>query len=177
MEEIRKDVLNLKDIAYMMDPSVLKLDSCLEDVEAMIADCRKYSFGTCFAWPCYYERMYELLKGADTKLGVSLAFPSGQESTYIKQVQAELFMKYEPAEVDMVMNIGLLKSGKFDACVEDIRAVRELTKGTSLKVIMRQCCFLTKKSARRASSSERAAPIMSRPAQASPSETRRRCIM
>ena len=37
MEEIRKDVLNLKDIAYMMDPSVLKLDSCLEDVEAMIA--------------------------------------------------------------------------------------------------------------------------------------------
>ena len=136
MEEIRKDVLNLKDIAYMMDPSVLKLDSCLEDVEAMIADCRKYSFGTCFAWPCYYERMYELLKGADTKLGVSLAFPSGQESTYIKQVQAELFMKYEPAEVDMVMNIGLLKSGKFDACVEDIRAVRELTKGTSLKVII-----------------------------------------
>ena len=68
MEEIRKDVLNLKDIAYMMDPSVLKLDSCLEDVEAMIADCRKYSFGTCFAWPCYYERMYELLKGADRRV-------------------------------------------------------------------------------------------------------------
>ena len=44
MKEYRKDVLTVKDIAYMMDPSVLKLDTTIRDVEAMVEACRKYDF-------------------------------------------------------------------------------------------------------------------------------------
>ena len=46
MKELRKDVLTVKDIAYMMDPSVLKLDTSIKDVEDMVEACKKYDFGS-----------------------------------------------------------------------------------------------------------------------------------
>ena len=115
MKEYRKDVLTVKDIAYMMDPSVLKLDTTIRDVEAMVEACRKYDFGSCFCWPCYYPQLVEMLKGTNTAFGTSLAFPSGQESTETKVYMAHDFMKLNPV---------------------DIKAVREATRGTSLKVII-----------------------------------------
>lgn len=136
MKEIRKDVLTVKDVAYMMDPSVLKLDTSIHDVEAMVEACKKYDFGSCFCWPCYYPQLAELLKGTNTALGTSLAFPSGQETTETKVYLAQEFEKFDPAEHDMVMNIGWLKAGQYDLILEDIKAVREATKGKSLKVII-----------------------------------------
>ena len=136
MKELRKDVLTVKDIAYMMDPSVLKLDTSIKDVEAMVEACKKYDFGSCFCWPCYYPELVELLKGTNTAFGTSLAFPSGQETTETKVYLAHEFMKLDPVENDMVMNVGWLKAGLYDLVLEDIKAVREATKGTSLKVII-----------------------------------------
>ena len=136
MKEYRKDILTMKDIAYMMDPSVLKLDTTLEDVKDMVELCKKYGCGTCFCWPCYYPQLVEMLKGTQTAFGTSLAFPSGQEATSTKVELAKYFMTMNPVENDMVMNVGYLKSGRYDLVVEDIRAVREVTAGTSLKVII-----------------------------------------
>lgn len=136
MKEYRKDILTMKDIAYMMDPSVLKLDTTLEDVKDMVELCKKYGCGTCFCWPCYYPQLVEMLKGTRTAFGTSLAFPSGQEATSTKVELAKYFMTMNPVENDMVMNVGYLKSGRYDLVVEDIRAVREATAGTSLKVII-----------------------------------------
>lgn len=136
MHEYRKNVLTVKDIAYMMDPSVLKLDTSYEDVYALVEACKKYGFGCCFAWPGYYTLLSELLKDTDTAFGTSLSFPSGQEATCTKVQQAEYFMSMNPAEVDMVMNVGWLKSKRYEEVVADIRAVRQATQGASLKVII-----------------------------------------
>lgn len=136
MKEYRKDVLSVKDIAYMMDPSVLKLDTSIKDVEAMVEACKKYDFGTCFCWPCYYPQLVELLKGTNTAFGTSLAFPSGQETTETKVYLAHEFMKLNPVENDMVMNVGALKAGDYEYVLNDIKAVREAVKGTSMKVII-----------------------------------------
>lgn len=136
MQEYRKNVLTVKDIAYMMDPSVLKLDTSYEDLYALVDACKKYGFGCCFAWPGYYTLLSELLKDTNTAFGTSLSFPSGQEATCTKVQQAEYFMSMNPAEVDMVMNVGWLKSKRYDDVVSDIRAVREATQGASLKVII-----------------------------------------
>lgn len=136
MKEYRKDILTMKDVAYMMDPSVLKLDTTLEDVEEMVELCKKYDCGTCFCWPCYYPQLVEMLKGTNTAFGTSLAFPSGQEATVTKVQIAEYFMTMNPVENDMVINVGWLKSGRYDLVLEDIKAVRKATEGTSLKVII-----------------------------------------
>jgi deoxyribose-phosphate aldolase len=122
--------------AKMMDPSSLKLDTSYEDFHALVAACKKYSFGCAFIWPAYYPEMCEALKGTVTEFGTSLSFPSGQEATETKVSQARFFTSLGAEQVDMVMNVGFLKSGKYDQVRADISAVREATKYTSLKVII-----------------------------------------
>jgi deoxyribose-phosphate aldolase len=136
MKEFRKDVLSVKDIAYMMDPSILKLNTSYEDLDSLINACKKYDFGSAFAWPGYYEEMSRRLKETNTAFGTSLAFPSGQEATRTKVQQAEYFMSLDPVEVDMVMNVGWLVSKRYKQVEDDIAAVRKATVGTSMKVII-----------------------------------------
>ncbi|GHT84922.1 deoxyribose-phosphate aldolase [Bacteroidia bacterium] len=136
MKETRKTVLTPADIAYMIDASTLKLDTSYEDVNSLIEACKKYEFGCCFAWPSYYELLSKALKGTKTAFGTSLSFPSGQETTFIKVAQAHYFVSLGAAEVDMVMNVGWLKSKRYDEVSEDIKAVRFACKNTSLKVII-----------------------------------------
>jgi deoxyribose-phosphate aldolase len=123
-------------IAKMMDPSSLKLDTSYDDFNALVAACKKYSFGCVFIWPAYYAEMVEAVKGTVTEFGTSLSFPSGQESTETKVNQARYFTSLGAEQVDMVMNVGWLKSGRYEQVRADIAAVREATKYTSLKVII-----------------------------------------
>jgi len=122
----------------MMDPSILKLDTSYEDLDALIAACKKYEFGCAFAWPAYYEEMSRRLRdeAPATEFGASLAFPSGQEATITKVQQAEYFMTMDPIEIDMVMNVGWLISKRYKQAEEDIAAVRRACEGASLKVII-----------------------------------------
>ena len=136
MKEYRKEILTSKDIAYMMDPSVLKLDTTPEDVDHMVEIAKKYGCGTRFCWPCYYPQLSAALKGTGVAFGTSLAFPSGQEATKTKVSLAKAWAQFDPQEHDMVMNVGYLKSGRYDECLADIKAVREVTEGISLKVII-----------------------------------------
>jgi deoxyribose-phosphate aldolase len=122
--------------AKMIDPSSLKLDTSYEDFNALVAACKKYSFGCAFIWPAYYAEMREALRGTVTEFGTSLSFPSGQEATETKVQQARYFTSLGAEQVDMVMNVGFLKSGRYDQALADIAAVREATKYTSLKVII-----------------------------------------
>lgn len=136
-ERPRKNVLTKDDIAYMMDPSVLKLDTTLSDVKHMVEVCKKYGCGTCFCWPCYYPQLVELLEGAEvTKFGTSLGFPTGQETTETKVFLAHQFMELDPATNDMQINVGWLKEGFDDLVYNDIKAVRDATPGVPLKVII-----------------------------------------
>ena len=136
MKEIRKSILTAADIAYLIDASTLKLDTSYEDVTRLIEACKKYRFGCAFAWPAYYELLREGLKGTQTAFGASLSFPSRQETTFIKVAQAHYFESLGAAEVDMVMNVGWLKSGRYNEVLEDIKAVRYACKNSSLKVII-----------------------------------------
>ncbi|MDR0694208.1 MAG: deoxyribose-phosphate aldolase [Prevotellaceae bacterium] len=136
MKEIRKNILTAADIAYLIDASTLKLDTSYEDVTKLIEACKKYHFGCAFAWPAYYELLRKELKGTQTAFGTSLSFPSGQETTFIKVTQAHYFESLGAAEVDMVMNVGWLKSKRYNEVLDDIKAVRYACKSSSLKVII-----------------------------------------
>jgi deoxyribose-phosphate aldolase len=120
----------------MIDPSSLKIDTSYEDFHTLVDACKKYSFGCAFIWPSFYPEICEALKGTVTEFGTSLSFPSGQELTEIKVHQARVFTSLGAEQVDMVMNVGLLKSKRYDLVRADIAAVREATKNTSLKVII-----------------------------------------
>ena len=123
-------------VARAMDPSVLKFDTTFDMVKDMIDACLKYDFGCCFEMPCFYEYASERLKGTNTEFGTSLNFPSGQGTTDMKVFEARYFVSLGAQQVDMVMNVGWLKQGWYDKVAADIKAVRDATAKTSLKVII-----------------------------------------
>ena len=136
MNELKKTKLSIKDLAFVMDPSALAINASYEDMYEMVEYCKQYDFGCSFTWPAYYPEFSAALKGTNTAFGTSLAFPSGQEPTFIKEKQAEWFLTMDPIEVDMVMNVGWLRSKKFKETAEDILAVRRIIGDVSLKVII-----------------------------------------
>ena len=136
MNELTKTTLSVKDLAFVMDPSALAINASYEDMYEMVEYCKQYDFGCSFTWPAYYPEFSAALKGTNTAFGASLAFPSGQEPTFIKQKQAEWFMTMDAVEVDMVMNVGWLRSKRFKEAADDIRAVRDVIGSVSLKVII-----------------------------------------
>lgn len=128
--------INYKQFAEMIDASSLKIDTSDDDFNALVHACKEYSFGCAFIWPAYSEELCKALKNTVTQFGTSLSFPSGQETTEIKVQQARYFTSLGADQVDMVMNVGFLKSGRYNEVRDDIAAVREATKNTSLKVII-----------------------------------------
>lgn len=124
------------DIARMIDISALKFDTTQQQVDDMIAACKEYDIGCAFVMSSYSAYLKEQLAGTTTEFGTSLGFPSGQYYTGTKVQEAEYFMSLNADQVDMVMNVGWLKSGMYDEVAADITAVREATKSTSLKVII-----------------------------------------
>ncbi len=128
--------LTAHDVARTIDISALKIDTSYQDLEAMVAACRRYDIGCAFIWQGFSADLARMLKGTNTELGTSLAFPSGQETTENKVQQAIYFMSLGADQIDMVMNVGYLKSGFYDRVHDDIMAVRKTTRGFSLKVII-----------------------------------------
>jgi deoxyribose-phosphate aldolase len=128
--------LTAHDIARMIDASALKFDTSIEMVDKLIDACKTHDIGCAFVMPCYSEYLSKALKGTSTEFGTSLGFPSGQVTTAVKVQEAEYFMGLGADQVDMVMNVGWLKSGWHGQVAEDIKAVRKATEGTSLKVII-----------------------------------------
>ena len=124
------------DIARMIDISVLKFDTTIEQVDAMIAACKQYDIGCAFAMSCYSEYLGNALAATTTEFGTSLGFPSGQYCTASKVWEAEYFVSLGADQVDMVLNVGWLKSGLDKQVGADIAAVRKATETTSLKVII-----------------------------------------
>ena len=124
------------DIARMIDISALKFDTTQKQVDDMIAACKEYDIGCAFVMSSYSEYLGNALKGTTTEFGTSLGFPSGQYATITKVQEAEYFMSLGADQVDMVLNVGWLKSGMYKEVADDITAVRNATKGTSMKVII-----------------------------------------
>lgn len=114
------------DIAQMIDISAVRTDSTLEEVRKVADAAKKYSFICAFALPCFTGELVQLLKDRDDIMAGGVAgFPSGAETTEIKVATAKQMLSLGVNEVDMVINVGALKSGKYDVVRDDIRAVVE----------------------------------------------------
>lgn len=88
--------------------------------------------------PCSLETAVSMCEGQVTRPSVVLGFPHGDQTTAVKVAEARDTMRLKPYEVDMVNNIGLIRSGQWDAYEAEINAVCEIvhTGGARLKVIL-----------------------------------------
>lgn len=130
-------------IAQMIDISAVRADSTWDEIELIIEASKKYPFICIFVMPSMLERISDKVKALpQTGLGGIVGFPSGGDTTSMKVNQARELVETGCDEIDMVMNIGKLKSGFYDEVQSDILAVKQAVAPLPLKVIM-EVCLLT----------------------------------
>ncbi len=133
----------LKTIARAVDISGVRTDVTRAEIDRIAAACREYHFVCAFAMPCFTPYLKERLSDApDVMLGGVVGFPSGADTTSIKVQTAREHLKTGCDELDMVINVGALKSGMYQAVEDDIRAVVDAADGKPVKSIL-ETAYLT----------------------------------
>ena len=92
--------------------------------------------------PCYVAKAAQLLKGSDVRVCTVIGFPLGANTSDTKAFETRDAISKGAEEVDMVINVGALKSGHMDLVYEDIKAVVDAAAGVLTKVII-ETCYLT----------------------------------
>ena len=110
-------------LARMIDHTALKAETTEEIVRMLAAEASQYCFASVCINPCYVRLASELLRGTPVAVCTVIGFPLGASSTPVKAKEAELAIRDGATEVDMVINVGMLKSGRYDYVEADIRAV------------------------------------------------------
>ena len=125
-----------------IDHTLLKPDASQEQIETLIEEAKKYDFASVCVNPTWVSFAAQALKATDVKVCTVIGFPLGANTPELKAFETSDAIQNGANEIDMVINIGALKSRNFDLVERDIRAVVEAAKGTLVKVII-ETCFLT----------------------------------
>jgi len=124
-------------IAQMIDHSLLKPEATKEEIRRLCEEGRKYGFASVCVNPVWVCFCSDLLKGSSVRICTVSGFPLGANKPEVKAQEAETAIREGADEIDMVTNIGALKSGDFKLVEEDIIAVRNaIGKEKILKVII-----------------------------------------
>ena len=117
-----------QELARLIDHTALKPDTTEARIRTLCEEARRYGFAAVCVNPCYVPLASELLQGSEVAVCTVVGFPLGANRTAIKAAEAEQAIRDGAAELDMVQNIGLLKSGRLREVLEDIRAVVEVAR-------------------------------------------------
>jgi deoxyribose-phosphate aldolase len=123
-------------IAAAIDHTLLKPEATKEEVTFLCAEAAKYGFASVCINPFWVSLCAKLLQGHAPAVCTVVGFPLGANRPETKAEEARRAIQDGATEIDMVLNVGALKSGMIDAVEQDIRAVREACSGVILKVIL-----------------------------------------
>ena len=129
--------LTVAELARMIDLSAVRADVELAEVRRLADVARHYRCVCAFVMPCYLPELQGLLADAPhVGIGGVVGFPSGAASTATKAAEARQQLAQGATELDMVINIGMLRSARDRYVEDDIRAVVEAAAGLPVKVIL-----------------------------------------
>jgi deoxyribose-phosphate aldolase len=129
--------LSAKDLARLIDISAVRTPHGEHEIREMVANAREYRFIAVHVLPCWVTFLRELLAGeTDIMIGAPVGFPSGAHRTDVKIAEAKALIADGVQEMDMVINVGMLRSGHFGVVQEDIRAVVATAGPVPVKVII-----------------------------------------
>ncbi len=123
-------------LAQMIDHTLVRPDATLDDLAKACTDARKHRFAALIVNGWHAARAKAMLIGSGVKLGVVVGFPHGACTTTVKIVEAMEAMKNGASELDIVANIGMIKSGKYEFAEIDLKNVISMTPQKVHKVII-----------------------------------------
>jgi deoxyribose-phosphate aldolase len=126
--------MKIEDLCKFIDHTLLKPDAAKQDIKKHIDETIQFGFWSCCINQCWVKFTANGLKGTGIKVCSIAGFPLGASIT--KAIEAEKCVNNGADEIDMVMNIGLLKSGLYKEVENDIKEVVNAVKGKIVKVII-----------------------------------------
>lgn len=115
-------------LARMIDHTALKPDTTETQIRELCDEARQYCFASVCVSPCFIRLASELLRGSEVEVCTVVGFPHGATATAVKAKETEVAIRDGATEIDMVINVGMLKSGRYDYVEADIRAVVDVCK-------------------------------------------------
>lgn len=125
-----------------IDHTLLKADANEEQIHALIDEAKEYQFASVCVNPTWVKTAANALKDSPVKVCTVIGFPLGASTTTVKAFEAKDAIANGADEIDMVINIGALKSSNFKLVEDDIKAVVE-SSGTKLVKVIIETCLLT----------------------------------
>lgn len=136
--------MDFKDLLAKCDHTLLKQTATWSEIKKLCDEGIDNGCASVCIPPSYVRQVYDYLRDKKTKLKICtvIGFPNGYSTTKVKVCETEDAVMNGADEIDMVINIGWLKDQKYDAILEEIKAVKAACNGRLLKVII-ETCMLT----------------------------------
>ena len=131
----------MKEILNICDHTLLLQGATPNEIKALCDDAIKYQTASVCIPPCYVKMASEYLQGEITVCTV-IGFPNGNMTTKTKVFETKDAIENGADEIDMVINIGMLKAGEYDYVLNEIKEIKLACKDKILKVII-ETCLLT----------------------------------
>ncbi|MFJ8069941.1 deoxyribose-phosphate aldolase [Peribacillus sp. NPDC096447] len=128
--------------AKMIDHTLLKAEATKEQIVTLCEEAREFGFASVCVNPVWVKTAAEKLKGSDVMVCTVIG-PLGASTTAVKVIESENAIQNGAEEVDMVLAIGLLKSGEYEEVEADIRAVVDAVKTKALVKVIIETSLLT----------------------------------
>lgn len=135
----------------MIDHTALKPDVTKEDILQLVEEAKEYQFFSVCVNPTWVKLASEKLAGTSVAVCTVIGFPLGANTTAVKAFETKNAIENGATEVDMVINVGELKSGNTEYVRQDIQAVVEAAKDQALVKVILETCLLTDEEIRLAS--------------------------
>ena len=133
--------MDIKNILEKCDHTLLRVDCTSEEIKKLCDQAIKYNCASVCIPPCHVAGAKRYV-GDKLALCTVIGFPNGYMTSAVKAFEAADAIRNGAEEIDMVINVSMVKDGCWDDVKKDIAAVREATTGKILKVII-ECCLLT----------------------------------
>ncbi|WP_368491254.1 deoxyribose-phosphate aldolase [Clostridium sp. BJN0013] len=137
--------MDKKELAKMIDHTLLKPEATYEQIVKLCKEALEYGFASVCINPCYVNAAYQLLKGSDVKVCTVVGFPLGAAASETKAFEAVQAVNRGACEIDMVINVGYLKSGNYDYVEEDIKDLVHKINGRAIVKVIIETCLLNDK--------------------------------
>ncbi len=133
---------SIERVAKTIDHTMLHAHAKEDDILKLCREAIEYKFAAVCVNPIYVPLAYEILRNTGIKVCTVVGFPLGSTFKEIKVEEARRAVEEGATEIDMVINLPMLKSEKYDYVEDEIREIKQAVGENILKVII-ECCYLT----------------------------------
>ena len=130
-------------IEQYIDHTLLKQQASEEQIIKVCAEAKEYGFASVCVNAYYTSLVRNELRGSNVKTCVVVGFPLGATTKEVKGFEAKQAIENGAQEIDMVVNVGAIKSNKYDVVKDDIKAVVEASSGHAIVKVILETCLLT----------------------------------